>query len=917
MLEVKGLKKKYKSKKGGETEALKGIDLKLGDTGLVFILGKSGCGKSTFLNLLGGLDKFDSGEIVVNGRSSKDFSMSDFDSYRNTYLGFVFQEFNIIESFSIEKNIALALQLQHKKEDKEAISAILKKVELENFGKRKPNELSGGQKQRVAIARALVKDPEIILADEPTGALDSATGKSILKTLKDLSKEKLVIIVSHDREFAEEYADRIVELKDGLIISDRSRVVLESGEEILEDIIQIDKNILRIPKGKVLDCETIERLNLHLENTKQDTYLLLCGEEQTSEVFPTQISEIKENGITSRGGFESTNDDNIKSDKQAIKLIKSRLPLFDAIKIGASNFKAKKVRMIFTVLLSVVSLCFFGLADMFASYDKAETYTRAYIEGNASYMNVQKSYEENGYAETVPFLKEDVDSLVQVLGDDAIKVYTNGVYADVQFAKSSTDIFFNPTAFDGFLEMKEDQDIVAYGRFPTAYDEVMISDYAARAYLELGTMVNGYNGKQEMVFLNYDQILTQTLSVGERSYGVSQSNSKEYKIVGIYKTNYHFYQEQLEGKTKEDVYGDTAVQNLSTNLTEDTNLYYNKMVVAEGFGEDYKLSLSSYNAGLAIDMGDADNYFSMYNKLSIAIDPTGTLKSGEVQVPYEYYKYAKYGYETSKTKAQLDADFNSPQNYNSYIRAVEWNSASPIIFQQNYNVVGLVGEYYEDSVVWMSDSSFSEADSFGSAVEYQANTMYMNEADYWAVMDVVHNPSAIMVNARMDGGELYDQITALNDMGYSVSARSDWQLVAASSMMGILEKAFLTAAAVLALFVVLLMYNFISTSITNKQKEIGILRAIGARGTDIMNIFLFESLMLGAIILGIAIPSVVLLSNTITGLLLQAMPITIVTFKLRQVFTMTGITLAIIAIASFIPVFRISKKKPIDAILNK
>lgn len=912
MLEVKDLKKKYKSKKGGETQALKGINLKLGDTGLVFILGKSGCGKSTFLNLLGGLDKFDSGEIVVNGRSSKDFSMSDFDSYRNTYLGFVFQEFNIIESFSIEKNIALALQLQHKKEDKAAIAQILQKVELENFGKRKPNELSGGQKQRVAIARALVKDPEIILADEPTGALDSATGKSILKTLKDLSKEKLVIIVSHDREFAEEYADRIVELLDGEIISDRSRVISESGEETLAEIAQIDKNILRIPRGKALDIETIEKLNAHLESSKEDTFLLLASENQTAEVFPQQIEDMRENGVKSSSDFESTNSESIKSNKQAIKLIKSRLPLFDAIKIGASNFKAKKVRMIFTVLLSVVSLCFFGLADMFASYDKAETYTRAYIEGNASYMNVQKTYEENGFTQAVPFLKEDVDSLMQTLGDGAIKVYSNGAYANVQFAKSSSDIFFNPTSPDGFLEMKENSEIVAYGKFPTAHDEVMISDYTAKAYLDLGTMVDGYNGKQEMTFLNYDQILTQTISVGQNSYSSSESDAKEYKIVGIYKTNYHFYQQMLDGKTKEDVYSDTEIQNLSTNLTEDANMFYNKMIVAEGFGESLKLSLESYNAGLAMEMGDPDNYFSMYTKLSIAIDPSGTLARGEVQLPYDYYKYAKYGYEISKTQEQLEADFTSPQTYNSYIRAVEWNSASPIIFEKSYNITGLVGSYYDDSVMWMSDSSLSE-----TAFEYAQDTLYMNEEDYWEVMNIVYNPSAIMINARMDGSELYNQITNLNNLGYSVSARSDWQLSLASSMMGILQKAFLTAAAVLALFVVLLMYNFISTSIVNKQKEIGILRAIGARGTDIMNIFLFESLMLGGIILGVSIPAVIFVSNTLTGLLLEAMPITIVTFKIRQVFTMTAITLAIIAIASFIPVFRISRKKPIDAILNK
>lgn len=906
MLEVKNLKKKYTSKKGGETEALKGVNLKFGDTGLVFILGKSGCGKSTLLNMLGGLDKFDDGEIVVNGRSSKDFSMSDFDSYRNTYLGFVFQEFNIIESFSIEKNIALALQLQHKKEDKQAIAEILKKVELENFGKRKPNELSGGQKQRVAIARALVKNPEIILADEPTGALDSATGKSVLKTLKQLSKEKLVVIVSHDREFAEEYADRIVELKDGLVISDRTRVILENGEEQLKEIAVIDKNLLVIPKGKQLDQNTIEMLNLHLENSKQDVFLMIATEDETSKVHPEKIQQIKQEGITSQATFEMTNDDKIQSEKTATKLIKSRLPMGDAIKIGASNFKAKKMRLIFTVFLSVISLCFFGLADMFAAFDKSETYTRAFIEGNAEYMTVQKTYGEGFYNESIPFLASDVETLMQTLDDNAIKVYSNGVYADIQFANSSSDVFFNPSAMDGFLEMKENPDIIAYGRFPTSTSEIMISDYTAKAILELGLLVDGYSGKEEMVFLSYDQILSQTISVGETSYGSSSSEKTQYQVVGIYKTNYHVYQALLDGKTKEDVYSDTEVQNISNNLTEDANMFYNKMVVCEGFGEALKLSTEKYAAGLTLEIGEVDNYFNMYNKLSVAIDPTGTLKEGEVQLPFDYYKNAKYGYETTKTKAQLESDFTSPQSYNAFIRAVEWNSESPKIYETNFNVVGLVGEYSEDGYSYGSTQS-----------EYDSSTLYMNQADYWQLMDVIHNPSSIMVSAIKSGAELYSTIEMLDGMGYSVSARNNFELSMAASMMGTLQKAFLTVAGVLALFVVLLMYNFISTSIVNKQKEIGILRAIGARGTDIMMIFLFESLMLGAIILAISIPGVIIASNALSTLLLQAMPITIVTFKMRQVFTMTAITLAIIGIASFIPVFKISRKKPIDAILNK
>ena len=220
MLETKNLVKIYRPKKGVPVTALNHVSLKFPDTGMVFLLGKSGSGKSTLLNVLGGLDRYNEGEILIKGQSSRTFSQQHFDSYRNTYVGFIFQEYNILDEFSVGTNIALALQLQGIKPTSEQINDILKEVDLDGYGNRKPNELSGGQKQRVAIARALVKSPKIIMADEPTGALDSVTGRQILTTLKKLSKDKLVIVVSHDREFAEQYGDRIIELSDGCVIRD-------------------------------------------------------------------------------------------------------------------------------------------------------------------------------------------------------------------------------------------------------------------------------------------------------------------------------------------------------------------------------------------------------------------------------------------------------------------------------------------------------------------------------------------------------------------------------------------------------------------------------------------------------------------------------------------------------------------------
>ena len=218
MFEVKNLKKSYFPKEGMPVEALKGINLSFGERGLVFILGRSGSGKSTLLHLMGGLDRATEGELILNGVSSQSFKSTDYDNYRGEFLGFVFQEYNLLPEFTVEENIALGLELIGRKA--ENVKEMLALVGLEGMEKRKPMELSGGQRQRVAIARALAKDPKIIFADEPTGALDEETGKEILSLFKQLSEKKLVIIVTHDREFAEEFGDRIIELANGKVVSD-------------------------------------------------------------------------------------------------------------------------------------------------------------------------------------------------------------------------------------------------------------------------------------------------------------------------------------------------------------------------------------------------------------------------------------------------------------------------------------------------------------------------------------------------------------------------------------------------------------------------------------------------------------------------------------------------------------------------
>jgi len=220
LIELHNVSKNYTTRLGVITKALDNISLCLPNKGLVFVLGKSGSGKSTLLNIIGGLDTVNSGKVIVNGRDIHDLDQKELDYYRNAHVGFVFQDFNIIDTFTISQNIGLAVELQGHQINNEHLSSILDYVGLSGYESRKGNEVSGGQKQRIAIARALIKKPTIILADEPTGNLDSNTSNQIMDLLKKVSKDNLVVIVSHDPEEAELYADRIIKIKDGMIFED-------------------------------------------------------------------------------------------------------------------------------------------------------------------------------------------------------------------------------------------------------------------------------------------------------------------------------------------------------------------------------------------------------------------------------------------------------------------------------------------------------------------------------------------------------------------------------------------------------------------------------------------------------------------------------------------------------------------------
>ncbi|MBQ2900808.1 MAG: ABC transporter ATP-binding protein/permease [Agathobacter sp.] len=540
MLEALHLTKVYKTKGGADVKALDDVSIVFPEKGMVFLLGKSGSGKSTLLNVCGGLDAPTSGAILVKGKSSEKFSQSDFDSYRNTYVGFIFQEYNILNEFTVEDNIALALELQGKPKDKKVIADLLEQVDLTGFAKRKPNTLSGGQKQRIAIARALVKSPEIIMADEPTGALDSATGKQVFDTLKKLSKEKLVIVVSHDRDFAEMYGDRIIELKDGKILSDVTKT--QEQQQALTENISIVGDTLCVKNGAELSEADFAEIKAFLSKTDKD--VIIAAGERDVKAFK-DVSHIRDNGEkevfkdSSELPFEKT-----EYNPKDAKFIRSKLPLHHAIRIGVSSLKTKPIRLFFTILLCTVAFTFFGLLSTMTFYDSEATFKQSVQESNMSLVKLAKYYEviekyvydgeehEWGYSQETRFTDAELMEYAKIFGADTF----GGVESWSSYPIQNKVGQYWINDIRGFAYLQEGNVLRGNinGRYPEKDDEICISSYSAEVLYNCKTYDQSTGKLIEMT--KPEDILNQKITIEGTSFTVvgimdSGAISEKYDVL--------------------------------------------------------------------------------------------------------------------------------------------------------------------------------------------------------------------------------------------------------------------------------------------------------------------------------------------------------------------------------------------------
>ena len=472
MIELLNVKKVYTSKKHADCVAIKNLSFTLPDVGMVFVLGKSGCGKSTLLNLLGGLDDVTEGKIIVGGNDFSSLSTRDGDSYRCSYAGFVFQDFCLLEGMTVAENVRISLDLLGRADTGEVLRS-LNDVGLSEYADRYPCELSGGQCQRVAIARALVKSPKLILADEPTGNLDSKTAKQVLGILKRLSEERLVVIVSHNSDDAAQYGDRIIELSDGEVIRDveRSR---EAEEPLIGD------GVITLPREAVLSESDIEAINRRVAQGS------------------VRITQAKDPFV---GTTQPVASNVVERIERPSKMRAAASLKLSSMLAGGGHLSSAVTSVILTVLALI--LCF---AQAFSFFDSAPLIRDAISRTDTKSFTMHKGYRSDNPIETS--LK--IDKPIPIQEADLNAFYGAGYTGEI-YLLYTTNLMFDNVDGDSPIETGELADTTvsytspytSYGNGVLATDERFLAElYGKDGEISLLCGEINDNTKERGVFIS-------------------------------------------------------------------------------------------------------------------------------------------------------------------------------------------------------------------------------------------------------------------------------------------------------------------------------------------------------------------------------------------------------------------------------
>ena len=825
MLELKGITKDYPS---GDSvvHALKGISVTFRDQEFVSILGQSGCGKTTLLNIIGGLDQYTEGDLVINGRSTKSYLDRDWDTYRNHSVGFVFQSYNLIPHQSVVRNVEMALLLSGapKSERRARAEEALRQVGLGEHLNKRPNQLSGGQMQRVAIARAIVNDPEIILADEPTGALDTETSVEVMEILKKLSRDRLVIMVTHNPQLAEEYSDRIVRIKDGLLTSDSSPV--DAASEFLTQE-QIDAHAEADAKKGKRGMSYASAIGLSFNNlmTKKGRTFLTTFAGSIGIIGIALILSLSTGAQDYINGVE---EDTLSSypvtlSREAMDMSSLMSAMMDMGDSSKNESLPDALRTNGIMVNTIEKLTSGATKNDLKSF-------RAHVEGDDSDIKENANAIQYGYDAVPYFYKSDTaDGIVQLnpstvyatmglqqaAGENQTQDAMTQMRDSMSGGMSSQDSFKELMDNDKLLAQQYD---VLAGRMPKAWNEVVIiatKSGAVSDYLlydlglldqnELRDMMNDAIAGKKVTApktknYSYDDYLDLTMKL------VPQT-SRYAKVDGVWEDmskDDAFMKGVVDGAETVKVVG-IIKPNENSSLSEHTGSVGYTSALTEHLLD--KVNSSEIVADQKVHP-DTDVFSGM---VFDAADTSGNMSMEQIEAYLNMMPESR----SAGIRAQLDqaraAGMSDAAIASMFSKSMA-NSLNNATYEGNLEKLG-ASDLDDPSQILIYPKDFEAKEQIASEIK-DYNAQVKKDGDEDKQIQYTDMVAILMGSVR----------TIVNSISYILIAFVAISLVVSSIMIGIITY----------------------ISVLERTKEIGILRAIGASKRDISRVFNAETFIIGA-----------------------------------------------------------------------
>ena len=878
MLQLKNIVKDYVS---GDTtvQALKGIDITFRDSEFVSILGQSGCGKTTLLNIIGGLDQYTSGDLIINGRSTTKYKDSDWDTYRNHTIGFVFQSYNLIPHQSVLSNVELALTLSgvSKAERRKRAVEVLEKVGLGDQIHKKPNQMSGGQMQRVAIARALVNNPDILLADEPTGALDSATSIQIMELLKEISKDRLIIMVTHNPELAEKYSSRIVRLLDGKVTDDTMPYEPTDGRVTENDRSGKGKR----KKGTSMSFVTALSLSANNLMTKKGRTLLTAFAGSIGIIGIALILALS-------SGFQSyikrVEEDTLSSYPIAIEEeqvdYSSMMSAFMGQHVGeASEKEDGKIysnNIISEMLNSMMSqVQVNNLADF-----------KKFIEDRNNGFDEFVSDIQYGYSTTLNIYKEDTsDGIVQVNPSTVLDTIGMGQLSGMSGSSMMSSSMMGGGSWDVWSELIGNQtllesqyDVIA-GRWPNAYNEIVlivdenneISDYALYAL--------GIKDQNEVADTMTRLAKGEEVVSYKTEYTYEDILDLRYRL--IVNTDFYSYNEENDSYTDvreaEDSYRAAIADGIQLQVVGILRPDPDAVTGAVSGSVGYTSALMEYvinqiNASDIVKKQAADPETDVITGLPFT-------KDGE-----EVEMENTFDITTLTPEQQAYLASLSQEELEAFMASYMQPATSSATYDGNMEAFG-VADLEKPSSIMIYPVDFASKDMISDKIS-EYNDAVRAEGREESVINYTDYIGLMMSSIS----------TIINAISYVLIAFVAISLVVSSIMIGIITY----------------------ISVLERTKEIGILRSIGASKHDISMVFNAETLIVGFVSGAMGIIVTMLLIIPINAIIKNLSGISNVAgLPWLAALILVLISMALTFIAGLIPAKMAAKKDPVVALRSE